>query len=432
MPGLAKTLAAETLADVVGGTFARIQFTPDLLPSDIVGTRIYRGSSERFDVELGPVFVNFLLADEINRAPAKVQSALLEVMGEQQVTIGGHTHQVPRPFFVVATQNPIESEGVYQLPDAQRDRFMMKVILDHPTPAEEMVILDRMAVQAPVPDRVIDLAGLVALQRRCDQVFVDRTVGQYAVDLVHATRQPANYHLADLAPLIALGVSPRATLGLIRGARALALIRGRTYTTPQDVFDIAPEVLRHRLLLTYDALARDIAIDELINRILATVPATWVSPKPNEPTHPTRPLTSAAGPLAGRAAAGGRRRARAVAGDHHRPARRHDAARQLPRASPRVTAASRASRGRTSPATTCAASTGTSRRGPARPTFVTRSPTATSRPGSSSTSRRRCASARPPWRRPRSPSPPRRASGSSPCATRTASVRRSSPDRTSS
>ncbi len=288
VPGLAKTLAAETLADVVGGTFARIQFTPDLLPSDIVGTRIYRGSSERFDVELGPVFVNFLLADEINRAPAKVQSALLEVMGEQQVTIGGHTHQVPRPFFVVATQNPIESEGVYQLPDAQRDRFMMKVILDHPSPAEEMVILDRMAVQAPVPDRVIDLGGLVALQRRCDQVFVDRTVGQYAVDLVHATRQPANYHLADLAPLIALGVSPRATLGLIRGARALALIRGRTYTTPQDVFDIAPEVLRHRLLLTYDALARDIAIDELINRILATVPATWVSPKPNEPTHGLR------------------------------------------------------------------------------------------------------------------------------------------------
>ena len=159
------------------------------------------------------MFVNFLLADEINRAPAKVQSALLEVMAEQQVTIGGQTHQVPRPFFVVATQNPIESEGVYQLPDAQRDRFMMKVILDHPTPAEEMVILDRMAVQAPVPDRVIDLAGLVALQRRCDQVFVDRTVGQYAVDLVHATRQPANYHLADLAPLIALGVSPRATLG---------------------------------------------------------------------------------------------------------------------------------------------------------------------------------------------------------------------------
>src|SRR5918995_697340 len=196
VPGLAKTLAAETLADVVGGTFARIQFTPDLLPSDIVGTRIYRGSTEKFDVEFGPVFVNFLLTDEINRAPAKVQSALLEVMAEQQVTIGGITHPVPRPFFVVATQNPIESEGVYQLPDAQRDRFMMKVVLDHPTPAEEMVILDRMSVTAPQPDQVIDLRGLAALQRRCDQVFVDRTVAQYAVDLVHATRTPAHYHLA--------------------------------------------------------------------------------------------------------------------------------------------------------------------------------------------------------------------------------------------
>jgi len=226
--------------------------------------------------------VNFLLTDEINRAPAKVQSALLEVMAEGQVTIGGLTHQVPKPFFVVATQNPIESEGVYQLPDAQRDRFMMKVILEYPSVAEEMVILDRMAIAPPEPQQVIDLSGLVTLQRRCDSVFVDRTVAQYAVDVVQATRQPAAYHLADIAPSIGLGVSPRATLALVRGARALALIRGRTYATPQDVFDIAPEVLRHRLLLTYDALARDIVVDELINRILATVPATWVSPKPNE------------------------------------------------------------------------------------------------------------------------------------------------------
>ena len=289
VPGLAKTLAAETLSRVVGGSFARVQFTPDLLPSDIVGTRIYRGSSERFDVELGPVFVNFLLTDEINRAPAKVQSALLEVMAEGQVTIGGITHQVPKPFFVVATQNPIESEGVYQLPDAQRDRFMMKVVLEHPSIAEEMVILDRMAIAPPQPQQVIDLRGLVTLQQRCDAVFVDRTVAQYAVDLVQSTRQPAAYHLADIAPSIGLGVSPRATLGLVRGARALALIRGRTYATPQDVFDIAPEVLRHRLLLTYDALARDIAVDDLINRILATVPATWVSPKPNESTSQTGP-----------------------------------------------------------------------------------------------------------------------------------------------
>jgi len=282
VPGLAKTLAAETLANVVGGTFARIQFTPDLLPSDIVGTRIYRASSEKFDVELGPVFVNFLLTDEINRAPAKVQSALLEVMQERQVTIGGVTHPVPNPFFVVATQNPIESEGVYQLPDAQRDRFMMKVVLEHPTPQEELVILDRMAVAPPVAQQVIDLDGLIALQHKADAVFVDRSVAQYAVDLVQATRNPEAFGLADLRPSIALGASPRATINLVRGARALALIRGRTYATPQDVFDVAPEVLRHRLLLTYDALARDITPDMIVNRILATVPATWVSPKPND------------------------------------------------------------------------------------------------------------------------------------------------------
>jgi MoxR-like ATPase len=281
VPGLAKTLAAETLANVVGGTFARIQFTPDLLPSDIVGTRIYRGSTERFDVELGPVFVNFLLTDEINRAPAKVQSALLEVMAEQQVTIGGVTHPVPSPFFVVATQNPIESEGVYQLPDAQRDRFMMKIVLDHPTPAEEMTILDRMAVKPPQPAQVIDLDDLIGLQKKSDSVFVDRSVAQYAVDLVHATRTPPAYGLGELAASIGLGASPRASLNLVRGARALALLRGRTYATPQDVFDIAPEVLRHRLLLTYDALARDLTPDTIVHRILQTVPAAWVSPKPN-------------------------------------------------------------------------------------------------------------------------------------------------------
>jgi MoxR-like ATPase len=286
VPGLAKTLAAETLANVVGGTFARIQFTPDLLPSDIVGTRIYRGSSETFDVELGPVFVNFLLTDEINRAPAKVQSALLEVMAEQQVTIGGTTHPVPRPFFVVATQNPIESEGVYQLPDAQRDRFMMKIVLDHPTPDEEMSILDRMSVSAPVPDQVIGLDELIALQARADRVFVDRSVAQYAVDLVQCTRMPGAFHLPDLEPVIGLGASPRATLNLVRGARALAMLRGRTYATPQDVFDLAPEILRHRLLLTYDALAREITPDDVILRVLATVPATWVSPKPNDAFEP--------------------------------------------------------------------------------------------------------------------------------------------------
>lgn len=282
VPGLAKTLAAETLADVVGGSFARIQFTPDLLPSDIVGTRIYRASSETFDVEFGPVFVNFLLTDEINRAPAKVQSALLEVMAEQQVTIGGVTHPVPNPFFVVATQNPIESEGVYQLPDAQRDRFMMKITLDYPTPDEEMTIIDRMSIRAPVPDQVISLDDLIELQDRVDTIFVDRSVAQYAIDVVQCTRTPDRFGLPDLSTVIGLGASPRASLNLVRGARALAMLRGRSYTTPQDVFDLAPEILRHRLLLTYDALARDITADHVVQRILATVPATWVSPKPND------------------------------------------------------------------------------------------------------------------------------------------------------
>ncbi|MEL6891721.1 MAG: MoxR family ATPase [Actinomycetota bacterium] len=284
VPGLAKTLAAETLADVVGGSFSRIQFTPDLLPSDIVGTRIYRSSSESFDVEFGPVFVNFLLTDEINRAPAKVQSALLEVMAEQQVTIGGVTHDVPQPFFVVATQNPIESEGVYNLPDAQRDRFMMKIVLDHPTADEEMSIIDRMGVQsaAPIPEQVIDLEQLIELQQRSDAVFVDRTVSQYAIDLVQCTRHPDRWGLDDLGDIIGLGASPRATINLVRGARAMAMLRGRTYATPQDVFDLAPEILRHRLLLTYDALAREITVDHVIQRILATVPANWVSPKPND------------------------------------------------------------------------------------------------------------------------------------------------------
>jgi MoxR-like ATPase len=279
VPGLAKTLAVETLADTVGGTFARVQFTPDLLPSDITGTRIYRQSSEQFDVELGPIFVNFLLADEINRAPAKVQSALLEVMAEQQVTIGGRTFEVPRPFLVMATQNPIESEGVYQLPDAQRDRFMMKVVLGYPNHDEEMQIVDRMAVSPPYPDQVIELTDLQDLQAKADAVFVDKSVVRYAVDLVHATREPAKHNLADIGPLLALGASPRASLNLVRGAKALAVLRGRTYATPQDVFEVAPEVFRHRLVLTYDALARDITVEHVLARLLSTVPAAWVSPR---------------------------------------------------------------------------------------------------------------------------------------------------------
>ena len=282
VPGLGKTLTVSTLARTLGGTFTRLQFTPDLLPSDIVGTRVYRPSTERFDVELGPVFANFVLADEINRAPAKVQSALLEVMAERQVSLGGRTHPLPTPFLVLATQNPIESEGVYQLPDAQRDRFMMKIALDHPSAQEELTILDRMSVSPPIPEQVLTLEELTDLQRKADQVFVDRSVAQYAVDLVQCTRYPDRFALDDLATVIGLGASPRATLNLVRGARSMALLRGRSYATPQDVFDVAPEVLRHRLLLTYDALARDITPDHVVQRVLSTVPATWVSPKPNE------------------------------------------------------------------------------------------------------------------------------------------------------
>jgi len=281
-PGLAKTTAIKVLADRIEGDFHRIQFTPDLLPADLTGTEIYRPQEGSFEFQRGPIFHNLILADEVNRAPAKVQSALLEVMAEQQVTIGGVTHPVPSPFFVVATQNPIESEGVYQLPDAQRDRFMMKIVMDHPNADEELAIVDRMSVRAPVPDQVLTLEELRSLQTRADEVFVDRSVAQYAVDVVQCTRHPERFGLGDLDGVIALGASPRATLNLVRGARAMALLRGRTYATPQDVFDVAPEVLRHRLLMTYDALARDVSPDDVIQQMLATVPAAWVSPKPND------------------------------------------------------------------------------------------------------------------------------------------------------
>ncbi|HTO00154.1 MAG TPA: MoxR family ATPase [Microthrixaceae bacterium] len=278
VPGLAKTLSAETLALSVGGTFSRIQFTPDLLPADVVGTRIYRASSESFDVELGPIFANFVLADEINRAPAKVQSALLEVMAEQQVTIGGKTHHLDSPFLVLATQNPIESEGVYPLPEAQRDRFLMKVVLGYPSPAEEVEIVQRMGTTPPVAEQVISLEQVVRLQKAVDEVYVDRRVMDYAVNLVLCTRTPENFGLAELRSFIELGASPRASIGLIRGGRALALLRGRSYLTPQDVFDVAPEILRHRLLLSYEALAQDVTVEHVMTRILSTVPAPRVTP----------------------------------------------------------------------------------------------------------------------------------------------------------
>jgi MoxR-like ATPase len=284
VPGVAKTLAVETLARVVGGTFSRIQFTPDLVPADIVGTRIYRQSSEKFDVELGPVFVNFLLADEINRSPAKVQSALLEVMAEQQVSIGGETYEVPRPFLVMATQNPIEQEGVYPLPEAQRDRFLMKINVGYPTDTEEREIVYRVSVRTPEPVAVLTPVELMALQDKADEVFVHNALVDYAVRLVIATRAPADHGMPDVAQLIQYGASPRASLGIIRAARALSLLRGRDYALPQDVQDIAPDILRHRLVLSYDALADDIPADDIVTRVLAAVPPPTVAPRQNAGT----------------------------------------------------------------------------------------------------------------------------------------------------
>jgi MoxR-like ATPase len=277
-PGLAKTLAAETIARILGGTFARLQFTPDLVPADLVGTRIYRPSQEAFDVELGPVFANVVLADEINRAPAKVQSALLEVMAEHHVSIGGVTYDVPSPFVVLATQNPIESEGVYPLPEAQRDRFLMKVLVGYPTGREEAEIVRRMSVRPPVASQVLDAAQLVSLQSAADAVFVHDALVDYAVRLVFATRDPAEHGLEELAPWIAHGASPRATLGLVAAARALALMRGRNYAVPQDVYDVARDVLRHRVLLSYEALADGIEAEALVERVVQTVGAPRITP----------------------------------------------------------------------------------------------------------------------------------------------------------
>ena len=278
VPGVAKTLAAESLARAVGGSFNRVQFTPDLLPADIVGTRIYRASTEVFDTELGPAFTNFLLADEINRAPAKVQSALLEVMAERQVSIGGETYPLPNPFLVLATQNPIESEGVYPLPEAQQDRFLMKVVVDYPTPEEEVEIVNRMGVSPPTPSQVLSPEQLVVMQDQAANVYTDRGVVEYAVNLVLATREPLRYGLGDLAPLLSYGASPRASLGLVAAGRAMAMLRGRNYATPQDVFEVAPDVLRHRLVLSYEALAQNITVEQVMGRILSTVPAPRISP----------------------------------------------------------------------------------------------------------------------------------------------------------
>lgn len=280
VPGVAKTLAVETLARVVGGSFSRVQFTPDLVPADILGTRIYRQGSERFDVELGPVVANFVLADEINRAPAKVQSAMLEVMAERQLSIGGETFPMPDPFLVLATQNPIENEGVYPLPEAQRDRFLFKLLVDYPSAEEEREIIYRMGVTPPEPHEVLSTAELVRLQGVASKVFVHHALVDYVVRLVLATRTPAEHGLTDVANWVSYGASPRASLGIISAARALALVRGRDYVLPQDVVDVVPDVLRHRLVLSYDALADAVPLDHIINRVLQTVPLPQVSARP--------------------------------------------------------------------------------------------------------------------------------------------------------
>ncbi|HTX92291.1 MAG TPA: MoxR family ATPase [Anaerolineales bacterium] len=272
VPGLAKTMAIKTLADAIGGEFKRIQFTPDLVPADLVGTRIYNQKTGEFNTSLGPVFTNLLLADEINRAPAKVQSALLEVMQERQVTIGRETFQVPNPFLVLATQNPIETEGTYALPEAQVDRFMLKVLVGYPEATEEFVIVERMTRALQAVQKVLTPKQLVSLQQEADRVFVDPALIEYAVRLVTATRNPEEVGLPDLKHYILYGASPRASINLILTGRALAFVRGRDYAFPQDVLDMALDVMRHRLVLSYEALSDGVTGDDILQKILDRVP----------------------------------------------------------------------------------------------------------------------------------------------------------------
>ena len=272
VPGLAKTLTIKTTAQVLGGTFKRIQFTPDLMPSDLVGTRIYRPKNREFDVELGPVFCNFLLADEINRAPAKVQSALLEVMQERQVTIGKESFAAPSPFLVMATQNPIESEGTYPLPEAQVDRFMLKVVVDYPEAEDELTVVERSLAGMAEVRQIIDLDALTGLRAAAREVYVDPALARYAVQIAGATRDPAAVGLAELAAYVAFGASPRGPISLMTAARALALIRGRDYVLPQDVRELARDALHHRIVLSYEALAADVGADSIVDSVLEVVP----------------------------------------------------------------------------------------------------------------------------------------------------------------
>jgi len=272
VPGLAKTLAVKTVAQAISGEFKRIQFTPDLVPADLVGTRIYNQKNGEFQTSLGPVFANLLLADEINRAPAKVQSALLEVMQERQVTIGRETHKVPDPFLVMATQNPIETEGTYALPEAQVDRFMMKVLITYPSEMDEFVIVERMTSPLAAIQAVLTTEQLIGLQRETDKVFVDPVLMEYVVRLVTATRSPKDYGVQDIAKYITYGASPRASINIVLTARALAFMRGRSYVLAQDISDIAVDVLRHRIVLSYEALSDDVTSDTLIAKVMERIP----------------------------------------------------------------------------------------------------------------------------------------------------------------
>jgi MoxR-like ATPase len=272
VPGLAKTMAIKTLADAIGGEFKRIQFTPDLVPADLIGTRIYNQKTGEFNTSLGPVFTNLLLADEINRAPAKVQSALLEVMQEHQVTIGRETFKVPSPFLVLATQNPIETEGTYPLPEAQVDRFMLKVLVGYPNSTEEFVIVERMTSALQAVQKVLTTKDLVALQEQVDKVYVDPALIEYAVRMVTATRNPKEVGLQEIEHYIMFGASPRASINLILTGRALAFVRGRNYALPQDVLDMALDVIRHRMVLSYEALSDNVSADDLLKQIFDRIP----------------------------------------------------------------------------------------------------------------------------------------------------------------
>jgi MoxR-like ATPase len=272
VPGLAKTLAVRTLADILSASFARIQFTPDLLPADIVGTMVFDPRTQEFHPRRGPLFANIVLTDEINRAPAKVQSALLEAMQEHQVSIGGETHPLPEPFLVLATQNPIESEGTYPLPEAQLDRFLLKVRVTYPTRAEEREILQRMGAGEPIAvERLLDPATVLELRRFALGIHLDPRLADYIVDLVRATREPAAVGLGALTPLVAFGASPRASIALAQAARAHAVLQGRTFVTPQDVQALAPDVLRHRIVLTFEAEAEDVTSDTIVAQVLEKV-----------------------------------------------------------------------------------------------------------------------------------------------------------------